>query len=947
MIPQDDPRRAQMGPKAEPPGVSTEDSLMTRCVEGGGLPAADYSATLSQSAGGTHPYLEPVGEGPAGERTRFGEYEIVRRIAKGGMGFVYEARHVKLGLPVALKMIGAGDAATEADVQRFLVEAQAVAKLHKHPNIVKIYSISEEGGQHFFAMQLIRGGSLKDRLAECAADPRMAAELMVRVADAIAHAHRRGVLHRDLKPDNILIDEEGAPYVTDFGLAKRVDPTEGASMTIGPDSATQALWAKAGRPEPTSPEPPWGFESSSKDVEGSILGTPSFMPPEQAQGRLKDVSTLSDVYSLGATLFAMLCNRPPFLGPGVQNVLNQVIGERPPSLRPLNPKVDRDLEAICLKCLEKQPKDRYESAEALGRELQRWLDGRPIHARPVAALEKIRKWSRREPIQAGAAGLGSALVILAVAMGIWIAVDRSRIRDARLAQQLEKQKTELAEQQRSFAEEKAKLAQASSTLTLRTAGEAVAQLLDAFESELGAESQQQALRMRLLGHALRYFEGVVRDHQGRHDEDAANRLELAKAHQQVAKLAGKIGSDRRDDVIKNYKAAIAILEDLAGDVAGGRGEKASDAILAELGNAYQEYGIVQGGRGEAGLALDLYHKGRAAYERACRPCEAHEHRGDCGCVGETEVRSGLGRSWGYIGDLHEAAGRVAEAEAAYRSSHKIREKLFEDFKDTSNFEPELTLQLGRSFGNLAVLARHRGDLTLAILQEQKAVELQELLLKKVPDDSWKRQAREDLVYYLRQAAKLRVENGEPEKAIVEVNKAIGHADALMEEKPGVVTYRVESAAAQLVLAEALFDRGDPAKAAESCQKAEELLEGAKDFRDALENQLASVHRDMLVGKFALRQGRPAEAREPLTRSRILLDSLIERDPLNNEYRSDHAENLALLAEAHRAADPSLASDFYKMALAEQSLVNEERNGGRIKRFQSRLNRFKAMRPSFE
>ena len=228
------------------------------------------------------------------------------------------------------------------------MEAQAVAKLHKHPNIVKIYSIAEEGGQHFFAMQLIRGGSLKERLGECVADPRRAVEIIIKVADAIAHAHRRGVLHRDLKPDNILIDEEGSPYVTDFGLAKRVNPSEGVGQTIGPGPVAPVCRERPPR------SPSRGFDSSETEG-GSILGTPSSVPPEQAQGRLKDVSTLSDVYSLGATFFAMLCHRPPFAGTTVQEVLNQVISETPPSPRALNGRVNRDLDAICLKCIEKDP----------------------------------------------------------------------------------------------------------------------------------------------------------------------------------------------------------------------------------------------------------------------------------------------------------------------------------------------------------------------------------------------------------------------------------------------------------------------------------------------------------------------------------------------------------------------------------------------------------------
>ncbi|WP_435007683.1 protein kinase domain-containing protein [Tundrisphaera lichenicola] len=941
----DDRPDTEKAPRAVEPDPTAEDSLMTRV---GSVPLPiemDFSETLSHTGRRTQHFAQPCGDGPAGEQTRFGEYEIVRRIAKGGMGFVYEARHVKLGLPVALKMIGAGDAATEADVQRFLIEAQAVAKLHKHPNIVKIYSISEECGQHFFAMQLIRGGSLRERMADYAADPRLAAELMLRVADAIAHAHRRGVLHRDLKPDNILIDEEGAPYVTDFGLAKRVDPTDDASMTIGPDPVTKGFRSRSNGPGSSEPERSKGSTrgfDSSQDAEGSILGTPSFMPPEQAQGRLKDISTLSDVYSLGATLFAMLCKRPPFLGPGVQNVLNQVISERPPSPQSLNPKVDRDLDAICLKCLEKSPQDRYESAEAFGRDLHRWLDGKPVHARPVTLPEKIRKWSCREPLQAKMAAVGLILLVLGVGTAVSTVLSRLQLRHERSAKLI-------AERDRKLAVQKAEMARAGSTLTLRTAGEAVERLIDAFESELGAEANQQALRMRILGVALRYFEKVVRDNQGKPDDDSSGRLALAEAHQQVAKLAGKMGANRNRDVIENYEAAIRILEGVARPQSVG-GEEPPVEVLAQLGNTYVEYGIIKAARGDSEQALALYAKARDVYRRACLPCVQHDGARD-GCKGDIAVRSGLGRSWGYAGDMHELAGRIAEAREAYVASHKIRTKLYEDFKDDPQIEPgtafQLAFQLARSFGNLAALDRHRGELNLAILKEQKAVELQESLLATSTNDLERRQTREDMAYYLRKAARFRLENGEPEKAIVEAKRALAQDTALIEDKPGVTSYRIEEAAAQLVLAEVLIRQEKFSEATEACAQAENLLESARDFGDVLEYKLAQTRWNTAIGKIALHEGRLDDAREPLTRARLNLHELIEADRHHDEYHSDHAEVLALLAEVQRDSDPAIAGEHFRDALEEQQeLMAEGREGARIKLYQSRLKWLKAMQSRF-
>ncbi len=619
---------------------------------------------------------------------------------------------------------------------------------------------------------------------------------------------------------------------------------------------------------------------------------------------------------------------------------------RPP-LEALNPRVDRDLEAVCLKCLKKDPKDRYESAEAFGRELQRWLDGRPVHARSISLPEKVWKWARREPLQALAVGAGAALIVLVVAMGFSNAAYRSKVIEDEAAKLIAEHKREISEQQKELADKQAELAQANSTLTLRTAGEAVARLLDAFETELGAEAQQQALRMRLFGHALHYFEGVIQRYQGKPNMDRPNRLELARAHQQVAKLAGRIGADRREVVTKNYEASIAILEDLTRKTSPEKsGDDSEATILCELGGAYLEYGIVRWGRGESD-ALDFYHKGRGAFERACQPCPMHQGHRECGCVGEIDARAGLGRSWGYIGDVHEVAGRVAEAETAYSASHKIRQKLHEDYKNDPTVGPEMSLQLGRSFGNLAVLARHRGEQSLAILEERKAVELQDDLIAKASSDANRRQAREDLVYYLRQFARLRLENAEPEKAIAEANRAIEQSAKLVADRPGVVSYRIEKAASLLVLAEAKLALGDRPGVNQSCRAAANLLEEARDFRDSLDYRLAGIRRDVLVGKLALREKRADEAREPLAQAKDSLESLIEKDPQNDEYRSDHAEVLSLLAQVFRTTDPSRAADLFKSARTEQLRVIQEGSEGRIKLYQSRLDRIEALRSQLD
>lgn len=305
----------------------------------------------------------------------FGDYELLCVIARGGMGVVYKARQAKLNRLVALKTIRSGELADAEQVRRFYAEAEAAAKLD-HAGVVPIFEVSENNGQHFYSMAFVEGKSLNDRVKQDGPlPPRLAAELMQSVALAVQFAHEKGIVHRDIKPQNILLDERGQPRVTDFGLAKHVRRT------------------------------------SDFTVEGQIMGTPSYMPPEQAKGVVQDIGPASDVYSLGATLYFLLMGRPPFQTASTAEILRQVIEVDPVPLRSLNPSIPRDLETICLKCLRKEARSRYPTAVALADDLGRWLDGQPIVARRVSQSERALLWCKRRPAVATMIGLTLLTVV--------------------------------------------------------------------------------------------------------------------------------------------------------------------------------------------------------------------------------------------------------------------------------------------------------------------------------------------------------------------------------------------------------------------------------------------------------------------------------------------------------------------------------------------------------
>jgi tetratricopeptide (TPR) repeat protein/tRNA A-37 threonylcarbamoyl transferase component Bud32 len=466
--------------------------------------------------------------------TRFGDYELHREIGRGGKGVVYEARQVSLNRVVALKMVRIDQLGDETERQRLRNEAETAALLD-HPRVVPVHDVGERDGQLYFSMKLLEGGSLDGQLDRFAARPRSAAQVVAQVARAVHHAHQRGVLHRDLKPSNILLDAEGQPHVADFGLARRL---ANPGSQPGESELTQS---------------------------GAILGTPSYMAPEQTVGDRRAVTTAADVYGLGGILYALLTGGAPFVGGDVLETMLHVRERTPESPARRNPRVEGDLATICLKCLEKDPVRRYSSAEALAEDLERWLAGKPIVARPMRLWERAWKWARRHPSSAGLLVV-SAVSLVTVVTGV-------AIYNARLVSAVTRAET---------GEARAWEQQLRADANYRKARDTVQSMLRRLENRgLAGVPRLRELEQQQLEDALAFYQAVLQDLDSPAPEV---RLDVARTCWQTARIQGMLG--RTGAAEKNYRQAIELADGLRAEDPG------QPEYRAELAAAYTGLGMM-------------------------------------------------------------------------------------------------------------------------------------------------------------------------------------------------------------------------------------------------------------------------------------------------------------------------------------------------------------------
>jgi tetratricopeptide (TPR) repeat protein len=813
-------------------------------------------------------------------------YEIQSLLGRGGMGIVYKARHIGLGRTVAIKMLLAGPHAGGPELARFRAEAEAVARL-QHPHVVQVFEVGDHGGQPYFSLEYVDGGHLGQQIGGTPQPPRDAAQLVETLARAVHEAHQRGVVHRDLKPANILLRADGTPKISDFGLAKRL-------------------------------------EGESQTVTGAVMGTPSYMAPEQARGD-KEIGPAADIYALGAILYEALTGRAPFRGETPWDTVAQVIADEPVPPTRLQPKLPRDLETICVKCLQKEPSRRYASAEELADELRRCLEGKPIVARPVRWWEKTWKWARRHP--AVAASLAACLLAiaggLAATTAMWrVAESRRKTADDAASQAVAAE--QLAETRRKAAvaaERQARAAEHLAETRRKLADDTSLQARTAIREYFvlateHPEFQRDGMRGAreiLLDNALQYFRRLT-ELRG---DDPALRLDVADAHYRVGIILASRGSlpealrefqsAKRisDELLKVRPDHPPLLDNLAktlGQIADleskrGRLDEAFDwqrqaiEVAARLAKAFPDDEKYQRSLASRRIEQAQLHYARADYSAALRDFdiarEVYER------VQKSSPSDAVLKSIAFclvaIGQSHWAAGQPADAERVYGRAISIREEIAPRHR-----YPEDRSALVRTYALLAHAQAKLGRRADALRSHQKAVVIREELVRTNPDVT---RFRDDLARsYVAIADEIPEKDGVDEIFKLR-EKAVEQFQHIVSASPANVEYARALAVAHAKLAYSYRrHKNQPDKALEHLTKGTTILEGLVERKVATDH-----HRFSLAQLYAetalldLQRQRYENALAAYSKSNPIVEALRAATPKSADYRYQLSTNYANMA----------------------------------------------------
>ena len=635
---------------------------------------------------------------------QFADYVLLDEVGRGGMGVVYRARQISLNRLVALKMIASGEFAGPNEIQRFRTEAEAAAKLD-HPGIVPVYEFGESKGRHFFSMALVEGNSLRERIQrEGPLSASVAARMVKQMAEAIDYAHEQEIVHRDLKPSNVLMAGDDSPRISDFGLAKQLAALSGSTHS------------------------------------GQILGSPSYMSPEQARGAA-NVDQRADIYGLGGVLYFILTGRPPFQAASVAQTLRLVCDVDPVMPRSLNPAIPRDLETIVIKCLQKEPGRRYGSARELAADLQSFLSGQPIQARPVSRLERTVMWARRRP------GVASLLALLFVAMlagttiSTYFAVER----------------------QMALNESQAEFERAESALDdLR---DSIGQFVEVVGTEeLLQEERFRPVLKRLLAHALRQYEAYIEEHAG--SQDAETRAEIARSLRGIGKIHEFSGDV--EESIRAYEESIGLQNELV------QAYPANAEYRHVLSDTHLKLGEMLRAMGQSEAAQASFETGLNLLTELVKQVPQ-----------EGDYQRDLALSHSALGVLFLRTGRPEEALESGQESIRIFEQLLKAHPDVIDYRSAMATSLGDF--SIALLENGKRDEAIGV--SQRALQLRKDLATESPETD----------KYLFELAISRTNYGnllaatDNEAALAQYGDALELMTSLVEKNPTVTIYRADAA----------------------------------------------------------------------------------------------------------------------------------------------------------